>query len=58
MAPELAAAAHQTEDSTMKGDGIGVQAIHEVGKGMREVRRGEGLGKGRGRRGDEGRRHT
>ena len=36
MAPELAAAAHQTEDSTMKGDGIGVQAIHEVGKGMRE----------------------
>ena len=36
MAPELAAAAHQTEDSTMTGDGIGVQAIHEVGKGMRE----------------------
>ena len=36
MAPELAAAAHRTEDSTMKGGGIGVQAIHEVGKGMRE----------------------
>jgi len=36
MAPELAAAAHRTEDSTMKGGGIGVQAIHEVEKGMRK----------------------
>ena len=36
VAPELAAAAHRTEDSTTKGDGIDAQAIHEVGKGMRE----------------------